>query len=90
MNNSITFIWILSLINLGMIGMAGLFTYESICEQEPRAPKFGAAVMAFYILLGLLILTWPSSRLPIAWFLGLGLAIQTIFLIPCSGHLSLY
>lgn len=29
--------WILSLINLWIIGIAVLFTYESVREQEPRA-----------------------------------------------------
>jgi reductive dehalogenase len=80
-----TFIWILSLVNLGIIGMAGLFTYESIREQEPRAPKIGGAGVAFHVLLGVLILTWPLARIPIAWFLGLGLALQAVFLIPYKG-----
>ncbi|MBW1800860.1 MAG: hypothetical protein JRJ85_09025, partial [Deltaproteobacteria bacterium] len=85
MTNNLIFIWIVSLVNLGIIGMAILFTYESIREQEPRAPKFGAAAMAFHILLGILILTWPAARLVIAWLLGLGLASQAVFLIPYKG-----
>ena len=81
-----TFIWILSLINLAIIGMAGLFTYESIREQEPRAPKIGGAAVGFHICLGLAILFFPSARIPIAWFLGIGIALQAIFLIPYKGN----
>jgi len=44
-----SFIWILSLVNLAIIGMALLFTYESIREQEPRAPKWGAALTALHL-----------------------------------------
>jgi reductive dehalogenase len=80
-----TFAWILSLVNLGILGMAGLFTYESIREQEPRAPKFGSAAVAFHICLGLLILFWPPIRVVAAWFLGIGLALQAVFLVPYKG-----
>jgi reductive dehalogenase len=69
MTHNISFVWILSLVNLGIICMAGLFTYESFREEEP-------------ILLGLLILFWPAARVPIAWFLGIGLGLQGLFLIP--------
>ncbi|MGD8883774.1 MAG: hypothetical protein PVI82_17880, partial [Desulfobacterales bacterium] len=79
------FIWILFLVNLAIICMACLFTCESIREQEPRAPKWGAALLAFHILLGILILSWPAARLPIAWFLGIGVAVQALFLIPYKG-----
>ena len=61
------FIWILSLVNLAIICMALLFAYESVREQEPRAPKWGAALTAFHILLGIFILSWPAARLPIGW-----------------------
>jgi reductive dehalogenase len=80
-----TFILILSLVNLAILCVAGLFTYESVREQEPRAPKFGAAGIAFHILLGILILSWPAIRIPIACFLGIGLAVQALFLIPYRG-----
>ncbi|MBW2208631.1 MAG: hypothetical protein JRG79_17125, partial [Deltaproteobacteria bacterium] len=85
MSDSPTFIWILSLINLGIIGMAGLFAYESVREEEPRAPKMAAAATAFHLLLGVLILAWPSARVPIAWLLGMGLVLQAVFLIPYQG-----
>lgn len=85
MNNPI-FIWILFLVNLAIIGLALLFTYESIREQEPRAPKFGAAGAAFHIMLGIFILSWPAARIPIAWLLGSGLAVQFLFLIPYKGN----
>ncbi|MBW2126968.1 MAG: hypothetical protein JRH08_15150, partial [Deltaproteobacteria bacterium] len=76
------FVWILSLVNFGIICMAGLFTYESIREQERRASKIGAALLCFHLLLGLVILSWPASRIPLAWFFGIALAIQGLFLIP--------
>jgi len=79
------FIWILFLVNSTILCMASLFTYESNREQEPRAPKWGAALMAFHVLLGVLILSWPAARLPIAWFLGIGVAVQGLFLIPYKG-----
>jgi reductive dehalogenase len=82
MTHNISFVWILSLVNLGIICMAGLFTYESFREEEPRAPKIGVAGTAFHVLLGLLILFWPAARVPIAWFLGIGLGLQGLFLIP--------
>ncbi len=82
MENSTVFIWALSLANLGCIGMAALFTYESIREEEPRAPKVGAAAAGFHFFLGVLILVWPSSRVFIAGYLAMGLALQMVFLIP--------
>ncbi len=78
-------IWILSLINLGIISMIGLFTYESIREQESRAPKIGAAAISFHLLLGVLILVWPDVRIPLAWVFGFLLAAHAIFLIPHKG-----
>ena len=65
--------------------MAGVFTYESIREQEPRALKIGAAAMGFHLLLGVLILVWPPIRIPLAWFFGIALAGHSIFLIPYKG-----
>ncbi len=85
MIHSPAFVWILSLVNLGVIGMAAWFTYESVREEEPRAPKMAAAATAFHVLLGVLILAWPAARGPIAWFLGIGLALQALFLIPYRG-----
>ncbi|MBW2048812.1 MAG: reductive dehalogenase [Deltaproteobacteria bacterium] len=74
--------WVLSLINLGFIMVAALFTYESVREQEARAPKIGAAVTGFHILLGGLILVWPPVRTPVAWLFGTALAVLLLFLIP--------
>ena len=85
MSNSQTFIWILSLVNLGIVGMAALFTYESIREEEPRAPKLGGAATAFHLFIGVSILLWPSTRIFIAWYLGIGLASQAVFMIPIKG-----
>ena len=85
MSNSPIFVWIISLINLGFISMAALFTYESMREKEPRAPKVASAVTAFHLFLGVFILLWPASRNFIAWYLGIGLVSQAIFLIPIKG-----
>jgi ferredoxin len=76
------FVWILSLVNLSFLAAAALFSYESIREQEPRAPKLGLTGVGVHLLLGLLILTWPAIRVPSAWYFGLCVAIMTIFLLP--------
>jgi reductive dehalogenase len=75
-------VWILSVINLGIVGMAGLFTYECVREQEPRAPKIGAIAIGFHLLLGALIFVWPPIRIPLAWFFAILLAALAIFFIP--------
>ena len=49
---------------------AGLFTYESLREKEPRAPKFGVAGVLFHLVLAVLILTVPPSRPVLAVFFG--------------------
>lgn len=82
MSDSGIFLVILSVVNLAIVLGIGLFVYESVREQEPRARKVGGALFGFHIVLGLLILFWPGARLPIAWFLGIVLAIQGLFLIP--------
>lgn len=81
-----------------MILVAALFAYASVREQEPRAPKIGAAAAGFHLLLGVLILIWPPIRIPVAWVFGIGLSGLALFLIPlkkrsrsvkgASGYLS--
>ncbi|RLB84098.1 MAG: hypothetical protein DRH15_05190, partial [Deltaproteobacteria bacterium] len=80
--NTGTFMLILSIVNLAFIAGIGIFIYESVHEQEPRAPKIGGLLLAFHTVLGLVILAWPAARIPIAWLLGTVLGVQTIFLIP--------
>jgi len=82
MSSSGIFALVLSVVNLAILIGIGLFIYESIREQEPRAPKVGAFVFGFHVLVAIFILVWPASRGPIAWFLGIILAIQGLFLIP--------
>ena len=82
MSASGIFVLILSAVNLAILIAIGLFIYESIREQEPRAPKVGSLIFCFHALLGIFILIWPASRGPIAWFLGIVLALQGLFLIP--------
>lgn len=73
---------VLSTVNIGFLLLAVLFTYESVREQEPRAPKIGATGVAVHLLLGFLIVAWPPVRVPLAWMFGLALAVFGLFLIP--------
>ncbi len=84
MDTACALLWILSLINLGIMGMAGLFMYESIREQELRASKIGGAAVAFHLLLGVLIFVFPPIGIPLAWFFCIALAGLVIFFIPYS------
>jgi reductive dehalogenase len=45
---------------------ASYFTYESFREREPRAPKVGAGLAAFSLILGALILCFPALRVVLA------------------------
>ena len=82
MSASGIFVLILSVVNLAILIGIGLFIYESIREQEPRAPKVGGFFLAFHIIVGLGILLWPAARTAIAWLLGIILALHVPFLIP--------
>ena len=62
--------------------LALYFTWESIREDEPRAPKIGAAGIGFHLAAGILIAAWPPVRVPLAWFFGSVLVVLTAFLIP--------
>lgn len=64
------------------LALTGLFVYESIREDEPRAPKVGLAGLGILLITALLILFVPPLRLWIG--LGFGLAILTmaVFLVP--------
>ena len=61
---------VLFVINLIFLVGAGLFTYESLREKEPRAPKFGIAGILFHLVLAVLILVVPPSRPVLAVFFG--------------------
>ena len=69
-------------LNLFFIGAALIFTYESIREHEPRAPRIGMAGIGFHLLLGVMILAYPSLRIPIALYFGFILSFFLILIIP--------
>ena len=73
---------VLLVINLIFLVGAGLFTYESLREKEPRAPKFGVAGVLFHLVLAVLILAIPPSRPVLAGFFGVLVIIFFLFLIP--------
>lgn len=74
--------WAALLVDLLFIGLAALFTLESLREKEPRAPCFGMVGVAFHLVLAILLLLWPASRIPVAAFLGLLLAVGLALLVP--------
>ena len=73
---------VLFVVNLIFFVGAGLFTYESLREKEPRAPKFGIAGIFFHLILGGVILTVSPARPVVAVFFGVLLLILLLFLIP--------
>lgn len=50
MDSANALVWVLSLVNLLIMGMARLFTYESVREQEIRASKIGGAAAVFHLI----------------------------------------
>lgn len=72
----------LLLVNLIFLIGAGLFTYESLREKEPRAPKVGLTGVLFHLVLAGLILYVPQSHPFMALFFGALLLIFILFLIP--------
>lgn len=77
---------ILSAFNLCLIGIFALFTYESVKEQEPRAPKFGIGAVVLHLILVLLIWLFPLSHQAIAVYYGLLILAGLILLIPISSR----
>ena len=77
---------VLLVINLIFLVGAGLFTYESLREKEPRAPKFGVAGVLFHLGLAALILAVPPSRPVLAVFFGVLLFNFSPF--PDSGKIQ--
>lgn len=73
---------ILFILNLIYLIGSVLFTYESLREKEPRAPKVGLAGVLFHLILAGLILAMPPSRPYAAGFFGVLLLIFLLFLIP--------
>ncbi len=73
---------VLLCLNLVLLLAAVFFTSESLREKEPRAPKFGIAVVFFHLGLAVLILTVPPSRPFLAVFFGILVFLFLLFLIP--------
>ena len=73
---------VLSVLNLGALVIAAVFTYESRMEREIRAYKIGLAGVGFHFLVGLAILFFPGFRTPAACFFGILLAGFALLLIP--------
>jgi reductive dehalogenase len=73
---------ILLIFDIGLIGLAMLFTYESVREQEPRAPKVGVGVIVIHLLLLWAILAFPAAHLFISAYFGLAVLFGLIVLIP--------
>ena len=76
------FVFILLLAALFLFGNAVYFTLESIKEKEYRAPKVGAGLALFIMLLAAVILWVPIFRIPIAVVLGLGVIFGLVLLVP--------
>jgi reductive dehalogenase len=61
---------------------AAVFTYESIREKEPRAPKVGLVVLVIGVGLAALILFVPVLRWAVAILFGLITVVGLVFIIP--------
>jgi len=73
---------LLLIVNLIILSMAILYTYESYREQEPRAPKFGIAGIVLHLLIALFILAIPSSHIYISIYFGFLILTSVFFLVP--------
>ena len=77
-----TMIVVLSICNILSLTLMALFTYESVCEQEPRASRIGLAGITCHLILGALILWVPAVLVPLATGFGLCALAGLAFLIP--------
>ena len=84
--HSVTMIVALLIVNGMSLAVTALFTYESIREQEPRAPKIGLIGITLHLILGALILWVPAIRVPVAVGFGLCTLAGLCFLIPGRSH----
>lgn len=82
MNHGGILAWTLFLVNMIFLGAAALFTYESTREQEPRSPVIGTAGIVFCLIVGILIMAFPTMRVPLAWFFGILVLFSAVFIIP--------
>ena len=73
---------VLLLADLFFLVGALYFTLESIREKERRAPRVGAGLILFSLLLAAIILWIPFFRIPIASAFGLCALFGMILLIP--------
>ena len=77
----------LLLVHVALAASAALFTYESLREQEPLAPKRGYQLLAAVGALTLLILLIPGVRglLALLYVLGLG-SLAALLFVPGRGN----
>ena len=81
-----TMIVVLSIVNGLSLAVMALFAYESIREQEPRAPKIGLVGVALHLILGALILWVPAIRGPVTVGFVLCTLAGVCFFIPGRNH----
>lgn len=77
-----TLAMVLLLADLFLLGGAAYFTVESLREQEPHAPKVGAGIVLFLLLLGAAIAWIPGLRIFLAMAFGLGVLFGLLLLVP--------
>lgn len=73
---------ILILFIAGLIAGTAVFTYESIKEQEPRAPKIGIAALVIRMVRLIFILFLPVSRIPITIIVVASILLGLLFVFP--------
>lgn len=75
-------LWFLLAFDTLLLAGAFLFTYESIREKEPRAPRVGLALAGASLLLAGLIVFLPVVRIPLAVLFFCMIIAVLVFMIP--------
>jgi len=73
---------ILIVINLGILGMALLFTIESYREQEPRAPLFGIIGIILHLMFIPILYLSQLAQVVIGCYFSILIALGFFLLIP--------
>ena len=76
------FLWLLLGFDLLLLGGVLLFTYESVREKEPRAPKIGLALAGGCLLLAGLLVFLPLIHIPVAVLFSCMVIMALVFMIP--------